>query len=221
MRYTKLALPLLFAMIAAAALAQQPRPIPVDNEFVRVVVAENSPGQKSRLHKHDRNRVMVHLSPGVMQLAFEGGPVKDVKFDAGTVRWDPADGMHTSENIGGTRYKIVEVELKHKGAPVAWPALDPVKVAPSIYRTEFENEQVRVLRVRVRPGESIPRHQHSVNRVTVALTPARIKLTNVDGSVADASFEAGEARWGTPGTHSEKSDMTTPFELILIDLKSK
>ncbi len=212
---------LFLAAMVSAGLFGQARPVPVDNEFVRVVVAESAPGPKGRLHKHDENRVMVHLDPGVMELAFEGGPTNVVKFKAGTVRWDPAGGMHTSQNTGKTTYKIVEVELRNPGADISWPALDPSKVAPDIYRTEFENKQVRVMRVKVRPGESIPRHEHAVNRITVALTPARIKLTNTDGSVVDASFKAGEARWGTPGTHSEKSDMNTPFELILIDIKAK
>jgi hypothetical protein len=162
---------------------------------------------------------MVHLSPGVMRLAFESGPVNDVKFVAGTVRWDPAGGMHTSENIGGTTYRIVEVELRKPGAPVRWPALDPLKVAAGIYRREFENDQVRVLRVRIKPGQSIPRHEHVTNRVTIALTPARIRLTKADGSVVESRFEAGEARWGQPDTHSEQNEMKEPIELILIDIK--
>ncbi|MEZ5402565.1 MAG: hypothetical protein R2729_23015 [Bryobacteraceae bacterium] len=208
-------------LLAAIPLAAQTRPIPVDNEFVRVVVAENSPGQKSRLHKHDINRVMVHLNPGVMRLAYEGQPVRDVKFDSGAVRWDPAGGMHTSENAGGTTYKIVEVELRSPGVKaMRWPKLDPRTVAPDIYKLEFENDQVRVMRVRVKPGQSIPQHTHALNRVTVALTPARIRLTQPDGSTAEANFAAGEAKWGTPGTHAEKSEMAEPFELILIDLKS-
>jgi quercetin dioxygenase-like cupin family protein len=207
----------LFLFAASALLAQ--RPAPIDNEFVRVVIAENTPGQKSRLHKHDQNRVMVHMSPGTMRLAFDNGPVNDVKFETGTVRWDPAGGMHTSENVGGTTYKIVEVELRKPGAAVAWPKLDPRKVAPRIYKLEFENPQVRVMRVRVRAGQAIPRHEHATHRVTIAMTPAKIRLTRADGSVAEAVYQAGEVRWGSPDTHAEKNDMKEPFELILIDIK--
>ena len=185
------------------------------------MVAQNTPGQKSRLHKHDMNRVMVHLSPGVMRLAYEGKPVNDVKFDAGTVRWDPLGGMHTSENVGGTTYHIVEVELRKAGSAVAWPTHDPLKVAPGNYKVEFENEQVRVVRVRFPAKGSIPQHEHATHRVTIAMTPAKILVTNADGSKVEAAFAVGEARWGVPGVHSEQSLSDTPIELVMIDLKSK
>lgn len=214
MRYS-LALVLTFATLA------QNRPIPIENEWVRVVVAENSPGQKSRLHKHDVNRVMVHLSPGVMRLAYEGKPVNDVKFNAGTVRWDPSGGMHTSENVGGTTYKIVEVELRKPGSTVTWPAKDPLKVAPANYKVEFENEHVRVVRVRIPARGSIPQHEHATNRVSIALTAAKIQVTNADGSKVVAAFAAGEPRWGAPGVHAEQNLNDTPIELVMIDLKSK
>jgi hypothetical protein len=77
------------------------------------------------------------------------------------------------------------------------------------------------MRVRVKPGQAIPQHEHATNRVTVALTPARIKLTMADGSTSESVFAAGEAHWGTPGTHAEKNDMAEPFELVLVDIKGK
>jgi hypothetical protein len=90
----------------ALALLQTSFPrVPVDNEWFRVVNASNVPGQKSRLHKHDVNRVMIHLDAGVMRLAFQDGQVDDVRFRPGDVRWDPAGGLHTSENIGGASYR--------------------------------------------------------------------------------------------------------------------
>jgi len=207
-----------FALILAALPLVAQRPIPVDNEWARVVVAENTPGQKSRLHKHDVNRVMIHLSPGTMRLAFEGGPVNDVKFKAGDVRWDPKGGMHTSENIGGTKYQIVEVELKKAGGAHTWPELDPVRLSPAVYKKEFENDQVRVVRVRIPANSSIPQHTHG-NRITVALTEAKIDVTNADGSKMEAIFKPADVRFRTPATHSEQSKLAQDAELILIDLK--
>ena len=88
---------MLTAGLALALLLQTPSDrVPVDNDLVRVVVASNTPGQKSGLHKHDVNRVMIHLDAGKMRLAYQNGSVKDVPFQPGTVRWDPADGLHTS-----------------------------------------------------------------------------------------------------------------------------
>jgi hypothetical protein len=51
-------------------------------------------------------------------------------------------------------------------------AQDPVKADPNPkhYKVEFENEQVRVLRVHLGPKESSPMHEHPP-RVSVPLIP--------------------------------------------------
>jgi quercetin dioxygenase-like cupin family protein len=124
-------------------------PVLLDNESVRVVKAHNTPGQKSRMHRHTVNRVMVHLTAGHMRLTSDTGDARDIRFRAGEARWDPAGGLHTSENMGSGSYEIVEVELKKPdGAKINWPELDPLRVDPKHYSLEFENEQVRVTRGR-------------------------------------------------------------------------
>jgi hypothetical protein len=52
---------------------------------------------------------------------------------------------------------VVVVCLAGVGATMAQ---DPVKVDPKHYKVEFENDQVRVLRVHLGPKESIPLHEH-------------------------------------------------------------
>lgn len=46
---------------------------------------------------------------------------------------------------------------------------DPVKVAPNSYTVLLENEQVRVLKGCLKPGEKIPMHSHGY-RVIYELT---------------------------------------------------
>jgi quercetin dioxygenase-like cupin family protein len=208
-------------VFASLAWAQAPRPnVPIDNEWARVVVASNTPGQKSRLHKHDVNRVMIHLDAGVMKLDFQETGAKDVKFKPGDVRWDPAGGMHTSENVGGTNYRIVEVELKKPGAAITWPEKDPRKVAPDVYALEFENEQVRVLRVKLPAGGRIPQHHHVVPRVVVPLTEVAIEVSRDDGTKAYIKGKPGDALFGRPDLHREENQLSHPVELILVELKS-
>jgi quercetin dioxygenase-like cupin family protein len=212
---------MLLASTAATALGQAPRPsVPIDNEWARVVLASNTPGQKSRLHKHDVNRVMIHLDTGVMKLDFQDTGAKEVKFGSGDVRWDPANGMHTSENVGGTNYRIVEVELKKPGAPVVWPEKDPRRVAPEVYAMEFENEQVRVLRVKLPAGGKIPQHHHVVPRVVVPLTEVSIEVSRDDGTKAYIKGKPGDALFGRPDLHREENQLAQPVELILVELKS-
>ncbi len=209
------------ALAALLAPADPPR-LPVDNDLVRVIRASNVPGQKSGLHKHDVNRVMIHLDPGYLRLAFQGAGIKDVRFQAGEVRWDPADGLHTSENAGATSYRIVEVEIKKpQGFAVRYSAQDPPKTDPRHYRVEFENDQVRVLRVRYGPREAAPLHEHALPRVTINLTDQTVRLTLPDGSTSDLHRAAGEIVYAdTAARHSEVNVTDQPFEVVMVELKT-
>ena len=140
----------LWTAAAMACLAQAP--VPINNEWVRVVRAANVPGQLSRPHVHLINRVMIHLDKGTLRIDNkETGVARDIPFQAGQVRWDPRVGLHTSENTGGSAIRIVEIELadKHTRAtqtPLAKPA--------SRFEIDMENAQVRVLRTTIKqvPG---------------------------------------------------------------------
>ncbi len=179
--------------------------VPIDNAQVRVVHAYNTPGQKSRLHKHDVNRVMVHLDAGRMRLAFENGPANDVPFRAGEVRWDPKGGLHTSENTGGTYYRIVEVELKNPGSskPAA-PLSDPAHM-----KVEIENDQVRILRVRYGPGESGPA-VYALPRVVIYLT---------DWKTPVSFARSADVVTPPPARYTETNSANEPMEAVVIEIK--
>ena len=195
-------------------------PVLLNNDLVRVVKASNTPGQKSRMHRHTVNRVMVHLNAGHMRLTSDTGEARDIRFRDGEVRWDPAGGLHTSENMGPGSYQIVEIELKKPaGAKVDWPALDPVRVDPKQYTIEFENDQVRVTRCRFAPGGSTPTHEHQQPRVVVHLTPMNLRQTLPDGSTREAKAEAGGVSWGTAAKHSEVNLSTEVFEVVVVEVK--
>ncbi|MBM3812559.1 MAG: hypothetical protein FJW20_13110 [Acidimicrobiia bacterium] len=208
--------PILF-LFALAAMAQ--RPVPVDNEWTRVLIAASSPGPKGRLHKHDVNRVMIYLDDGKQRLEFEEGTVKEIPFTAGQLLWDTKGGMHTSQNTGGTTFRIVEVEIKQSGGKVVFPSKDPVNVAPALYKVELENEQVRVLRVKLSPRQRIPEHEHLLPRVVAPLTPVKLRITALDGGQTTFESKPGEAVFLTTARHSEESLLDAPSELIVVELK--
>lgn len=207
-------------VVCAASLgAQNASPVKFDTPEVRVLEVTTSPGQKSPLHQHDMNRVMIYLDDGHMTLTGSPGPVQDVRWKAGDVRWSPAAGPHISENVGPTPYRIVELELKNKGGPLPVTPFDPVRVDPKHYKVEFENDQVRVLRARYGPGEAGPIHEHILNRVTVFLTDQHMKVTSAEGKVDEARGAAGEIRLGGPAKHQEQNLNSSPFEIIAVELK--
>jgi quercetin dioxygenase-like cupin family protein len=112
------------------------------------------------------------------------------------------------------------VELKNTGAHAkVTSSMDPVKIDPKHYKVEFENDQVRVLRVRMGPHEVAPMHEHGLNRVNVFLTDQNFRVTTADGKVDTVQHKAGETIWGTPVKHKEENMSDSPFEVIAIEIK--
>jgi quercetin dioxygenase-like cupin family protein len=99
-------------------------------------------------------------------------------------------------------------------------AQDPVKVDGNHYKVEFENEQVRVLRVKVGPGEKSIMHQHP-NAVAVFVTDTNGKFTFPDGTTQDATRKAGDVLWTPAVTHMPENVGSQGFEVILVELKGK
>src|SRR5436190_21171919 len=95
----------------------------------------------------------------------------------------------------------------------ASPALaqDPVKVDPKHYKVEFENEQVRVLRISYAPGEKSVMHQHP-NSVAVFLTDGNVKFTTPDGKSETRPAKAGNTMWTPAGKHLPENIGDKPFE---------
>ncbi len=204
-------------VVAAAPLVAQE--VKFDTPEARVIEVVTSPGQRSALHEHKTNRVLIYLDDGHQTLTDAAGHVEDVRWKAGTVSWGAAGAQHISENVGGTTYRIIEVELK--SGPGMLPAndLDPVRVAPDHYKVEFENPQVRVLRAHYGPREAGPEHEHILNRVMVYLTDANVKVTTPDGNVQVAQAAAGDVRMGGTAKHREENLSLLPFEVLVVELK--
>ena len=97
-------------------------------------------------------------------------------------------------------------------------AQDPVKVDPNHYKVEFENAQVRALRVKVGPGEKSIMHRHP-NAVAIFMTDTNSKFTFPDGKTENRSGKAGEVLWTPAITHLPENIGTEAFEVILVELK--
>jgi quercetin dioxygenase-like cupin family protein len=99
-------------------------------------------------------------------------------------------------------------------------AQDPVKVDPKHYKVEFENEQVRVLRISYAAGEKSVMHEHPAS-VAVFLTDGQVKFTTPDGKSREVPAKAGSTQWTPAGKHLPENIGDKPFELILVELKGK
>src|SRR6187402_1717276 len=152
MRTTLLAV-LLAPLLTAGLQAQNP-PAPaaierrLDTPQARVIVATLQPRTPSiSRNGHATHRVLIYLDDGVMTRK-EGDQTTRIEFKRGDVRWRPAGGPYTSENISDHPIRILEVDLKGPPAgPLPVTKLDPVAVDNAHYKVDLDNEYVRVLRV--------------------------------------------------------------------------
>ena len=103
-------------------------------------------------------------------------------------------------------------------APAA--AQDPVKVDAKHYKVEFENDQVRILRIKYGPHEKSVMHEHP-GSVAVFLSDGLAKFTLPDGKTIDAPVKAGSTQWSDAGKHLPENVGDKGFELVLVELKGK
>jgi quercetin dioxygenase-like cupin family protein len=99
-------------------------------------------------------------------------------------------------------------------------AQDATKVDPKHYKVEFENDQVRVLRISYGPHEKSVMHSHPAGLV-VYLTDARGKFTMPDGKSQDVVAKAGTVQWVGPTIHLPENTGDKAFEVIQVEFKTK
>ncbi len=111
------------------------------------------------------------------------------------------------------------VTLMSLAAIPAW-AQDPVLVDSAHYGLEFENDDVRVIRITYGPNERSVMHYHPAG-VAVFLTDQRVQFTLPDGQTREVEARAGEVVWTEAGSHLPQNLSDRPFELIFVEIKTQ
>lgn len=94
---------------------------------------------------------------------------------------------------------------------------DPTSTNPDLYKTIFENDRVRVLEYRDKPGDSTTPHQHP-DSVMYTLSTFRRRLSSGDREV-DVEIPADSVRWLDAQEHSGHNVGETDTHVIFVELK--
>jgi hypothetical protein len=94
---------------------------------------------------------------------------------------------------------------------------DPVVTNPELYRVVMENERVRVLEYRDRPGDRTTPHGHP-DSVMVTLSSFRRRLAG-GGREVDVELEAGSTRWLAAQEHFGENIGETETHVLFVELK--
>ncbi|WP_131749046.1 cytoplasmic protein [Frankia sp. Cppng1_Ct_nod] len=95
--------------------------------------------------------------------------------------------------------------------------LDPAVTDPGLYTVIFENDRLRVLEYRDRPGDRTSPHRHP-DSVMYTLTAFRRRIT-ADGRQVEVDLPAGQVRWLDAQQHSGENIGDTETHSIFIELK--
>jgi quercetin dioxygenase-like cupin family protein len=96
---------------------------------------------------------------------------------------------------------------------------EPVKLSPQYYTVKSDNERVRVLEYRLKPGEKETMHSHPAY-VIYFFGAGNLRATLGDGKAVESSVTEGEILVRDPLTHAVENIGTTELHALLIELKS-
>jgi len=102
-------------------------------------------------------------------------------------------------------------------------AQDAVTSDPRSFRIVLENERVRVLEYKSGPGLGVcgqGMHYHP-DRVTVALTEAKVKITNAQGRTVVREIPPGHVFFARAETHAVENIGGSGTRIYIIELKGK
>ncbi len=95
---------------------------------------------------------------------------------------------------------------------------DAVTVAPHFYKVVLENDRVRVLEVRGKPGDKTELHSHPA-LVAIAITDGKFRFISPDGQTMEGELKAGQAMYLDPVEHTTEITGTTEAHVLLVELK--
>lgn len=97
-------------------------------------------------------------------------------------------------------------------------AQDPAKVDPGHFKVILNNAQVRIMDVRMKPGEKSPMHSHP-NHVICSLTGGTTKFTLANGKSETATAKPGQAVFHNAETHTVENVGKKEAHSLDIELK--
>jgi beta-alanine degradation protein BauB len=213
---------LLLGLVVAATVAAQdavtsnPKVYHVvfENASVRVLRVNVAPGQKTVMHEHPDNAVLM-LDAGKMRFTGADGTSQDVDIKAKDAMWSPA-GTHRGENTGSTPIDAVIIELKGNAPGTATlPDSRPDATLTPL----FDNARARAIRMTLQPTFHEPAGTtHDFDQVVVTLGPADISLDV--GGKTKTHWKAGDAEFiGRGMKHESKNTGQTPVDVLIVAIK--
>jgi hypothetical protein len=201
-----------------------------ENERVRVSRVRYEPREIIELHEHPKLPVVfVYLNDsGAVRFVHSGEknfittrpPVKAGGFRLGR----PSNEAHRVESLSDQPSDFIRVELKDLTIDDNFrgrytPA--PSRTAGNSEKVEFENAQLRVVRVTCAAGGVCALNAQKSPYLLVALSAAELKTAIDDEALSNLKSDAGQTRWIEPGNRLRMENPGgAPVRFLKIELKA-
>ena len=206
---------------ASSAAAQDPiksnpknYQLVLENATVRVLRVTVAPGEKTTMHEHPDNAVIVFTDSKIRFTGADGKAV-DAALKPNEAMWSPA-GKHAGENTGTGPIEGVIIELKGNAAPSATP---PASRPDTTSTQLFDNPRARGLKATIAPAfHESAGTTHDYDQVVVALGDGNLML-NVEGK-SKTSWKRGDAEFiGRGAKHESQNTGQKPLDVFILAIK--
>ena len=211
----------LFAAQAAPqdAVAADPARYSVlyENDAAVMIRVKYPAGARSVMHSHPAG-CAIFYKDATLKMTLPTGEVRTHAYRAGDVTCGDAYS-HLPENVGKDT-EFIQLHLKNRktfdpvqtGRSLVYPARikapDPIDADPAHYFVQFENDVVRLARIKVPGGVKTPMHAH--------LAYCIVEIRDMETGV-----KAGDSSCGDAMAHESLNNAKSVNEAITIEFKNR
>lgn len=222
-------------ILATIALAAQSTPevaitaephhhLLLENQQVRVWLAEVAPHDATLMHRHAHDYVFVSLGATEVSNEVEGKAPVTLKMPDGETRFAPGGFAHIARDLATTPFRAVAVEFlqdeaAHKTPPPAWDEDRGLHVfTGGTQHIMFVQDGVRISEIELQPGATIPSHHHTGPHLVVAVSDLDVR-SDVEGQAPmPGHIKSGDVKW-LPGGYTHTLTNTGKQEAKFVTLE--
>jgi quercetin dioxygenase-like cupin family protein len=188
-----------------------------ENDVAQMIRVKLPAGAKSVMHSHPAG-CAIFYKDATLKTTTPAGEVRTHTYRQGDVTCGDALS-HLPENAGKDT-EFIQIHLKNRktfdhrqtGRSLTYPARikapDPIDADPTHYFVQFENDMVRLARIKVPGGVKTPMHAH--------LAYCIVEILDMDNGV-----KAGDSSCGDAMAHESTNSAKGVNEAITIEFKGR
>ena len=188
-----------------------------ENDVAQMMRVKYAAGARSVMHSHPAG-CAIFYKDATLKMTSPTGEARTHSYRAGDVTCGDAHS-HTTENVGRDT-EFIQVHLKNRktfdpvqtGRSLVYPARikgpDPIDADPAHYFVQFENDVVRLARIKVPGGVKTPMHAH--------LAYCIVEIRDMETGV-----KAGDSSCGNAMAHESPNNAKSVNEAITIEFKGR